>query len=208
MLDYLRKNVWAQVAGFVGFLAFMVGGVNDAASLFSAIWMPKWLPGVMGSALLYAAFQVLGYRLHKSAERVEALVALFPASSAQSSEPKAPKKRPGEAYSQSKWVPDMTLSEAAKYVSSKSTWRPSYNSRDIDAELTNAIREAAYAGQITAWGREHPESEEYQLWSDVWEHGADIRLRESYAFFKRAGVPTHKIRLARGEVEAAWPPKR
>ena len=101
----------------------------------------------------------------------------------------------------------MTLQEVARYINTDSTWRRPYNSHDTLSDLTATIRKAAFSGQVTTWGREHPDSEEFQLLPSVWGYEAEIRVRDNYAFFDRVGAPTFAIRLARGEVEAAWPKK-
>lgn len=120
-----------------------------------------------------------------------------------------PKRRPAEAKEKKGWKPDMSLRDVAIYVSTASTWRVPYG-RTIDAraEIKEEIRKRLYAGQVTAWGREHPETEEYQIDDDAWAFEADVRLDTSYAFFPIYGVAMHAIRLSKGEIEAAWPPKK
>lgn len=122
--------------------------------------------------------------------------------------PAQPKRRTAEARNKREWTPNMSLHDVAIYVSAVSTWRPPYG-RTIDAksELRQEIRRKLSAGQVTAWGRAHPDGEEYQIAEDAWVYEADVRLDTSYAFFPTYGAPMHSIRLAKGEVEAAWPPK-
>jgi len=140
-----------------------------------------------------------------------ARLAAFPAASpatklAPQPAPKA--RRPGEARQVSKWEPDITLADAASYLRTKSTWRAPYDARNVSAEANKALREALSFGQLTSWGREHPKEVEYQLDPEIWSNSAQIKISENYIFSPKAGAAMHSVRLSRGELEAAWPPKK
>lgn len=186
---------------------FVIGGVNDAASLLAATWMPNWLPGVAGTVLLYVAFQAMGYRLHRAAERLDEKLATVPSMKEPAPKAAEKKRRPAEATAKSHWEPDMSLSDAVSYIEYHSTWRPSDPYRQ-EGQALEAVRTALYQAQVTAWARQHPQSDEYQLSSLAWEYGVEIRPEDNYAFSARHAVALHGVRLSKGEVEAAWPPKR
>lgn len=104
----------------------------------------------------------------------------------------------------SKWVPDMTLAEAADYLVTKARWRRSkiaLDKRTIESTLKDALR----GGKLTAWAKNHPnETDEHQVNIEAW-GGVEFNLEHSNAYFPRYHCNAYKIRLAKGELEAAFP---
>lgn len=107
-----------------------------------------------------------------------------------------------EAAGASAWSPDIEIQELANHIR-RSAWRPRYGPL-TDKALATEIHRALYRGQLTAWGRTHPESEEFQIATGPW-NWADLDRLDGYAFLRNAQVPIHGLRFARGEANACWP---
>ncbi|MGX7893916.1 hypothetical protein [Tsuneonella sp. HG222] len=106
---------------------------------------------------------------------------------------------------QSAWSPDITFQEAMIYLATGSRWGNSgYRSVDtVKSEMSAALRQ----NKVTSWGRAHPEGPEVQIKSSFWHH-PDINWEIGYAFSNNVNAAAHAIRLSKGEIEAAWPPKK
>lgn len=105
----------------------------------------------------------------------------------------------------SMWAPDMTMAEAADYVRSRDPYKSGY--RRGETGVIHDIHIALYSGKITAWAKLYPHSEEFQVDTLEWNH-ADLDREDGHALLRRVKMPICGIRFARGQIEAAWPPKR
>jgi len=103
----------------------------------------------------------------------------------------------------SAWTPDMTLADLAEYLATESVWVRGHGRWNSD-DLKSEIRSKLFRGQVTAWGREHPDGNSFQLASNAW-NGAELDLKKSYVFLNTVNAPVYGVELARGEVLSAWP---
>ena len=115
----------------------------------------------------------------------------------------AASKNPAEATESSPWQPDVPLWEAIQYIIEESRWP----TRELNlSEFKSVLRGALHQGEVTAWGREHPDTREFQISRAAWA-GAEINIPENYAFLKARSMAVHSVRLAWGQVKATWPSK-
>jgi hypothetical protein len=165
-----------------------------------AVWPPKWLQVDLAWRIVQAAFMPVTVLVVAAMRRG----------------PGAPDRvvkierqpRPEDAArapNPSLWEPDMTMQELAQYLKTRSPYAPRYGYDD--AAIADEIHTALYQGQITAWARLHPASEEFQIDPLEWSQ-ADLDRIDGHALLKRIRMPVRDLRFARGEVEAAWPPER
>jgi hypothetical protein len=104
----------------------------------------------------------------------------------------------------SKWEADISLSDAARYLTSKAVWRrtkQSMGTRDVAREIQNSL----INGKLTAWAKEHPtDDDRHQIRSDAWPH-AEMTLENNCAFFPIVECTGYEIRMSHGELETAYP---
>ena len=132
----------------------------------------------------------------------------LPSQASPAATPAKPSPRPPwyavAASTHSRWEPNMAVGDVATYLINESAWyarREHLQMRDITAEIQDRL----HKGEVTGWGCEHPgDTDLFQVAPAAW-GSAEIRLDDDYAFFPAEGVKAYQVKLARGEVEIAWP---
>lgn len=115
--------------------------------------------------------------------------------------PRTPQEKVAAANA-SLWSPDIAIDAVADHIR-RSGWRPRYGPVSSHA-LAEEIHRALYTGSITAWGRIHPDAEEFQIATGPWNF-SDLETLNGYAFLRQAKVAIFGLRFSQGEVEAVWP---
>lgn len=175
---------------------------------------PLWLAGNFWNyipAILVSFYLIVALYRHFAFHPVEQPAPkdskAAPSIRIESSSPAQSKPRfSASSKNESKWHPNTSAQDAARYLASLRKWRRSHYPA-TEGEVVAELLKALYSGRLTGWAKIHPDDDTYfQVQRAVW-NAADLQPQNNYAFFPLAEVSGYDVQFATGELKAAYPPE-